>query len=143
MSQHPQVFVDSDVVISSLLSQSGAAYLLLHTNNLGLFISNISQRELAVVIIRLALDLEKLRELEKERLSIVVLETFPQAIENTYAKYVTDLNDAHIVAGAAKANVKFLITYNIKDYKIDKIKQDLDIVVLTPARFLQYLRSRN
>lgn len=30
---------------------------------------------------------------------------------------------------------------NTEDFKIEKIKQDLDIITLTPGNFLQYLRS--
>lgn len=42
-----KVFLDSDVIISSLISQKGAAYFLIQEKiNLKLIISNISQKEL-------------------------------------------------------------------------------------------------
>ena len=58
-----------------------------------------------------------------------------------FGQHSRDPNDAHIIAGAVKAKAQFLLTYNLKDYKIDKIKKDFGIIVTTPAKFLQYLRS--
>ncbi len=54
---------------------------------------------------------------------------------------VIDPNDAHILAGSKTAKAKFLVSYNIKHFMVDKIAEELKIVVLTPAKFLQYLRS--
>mgnify|MGYP002683098237 CR=1 FL=1 len=57
-------FVDSDVIISSLLSDQGAAYALLHQlSQSSLLISNFSERELAIVIARLNIASEKLDSL--------------------------------------------------------------------------------
>lgn len=125
-----KIFVDSDVVISSLLSNTGAAYQLLNTDNdVMKIISNLSQKELKIVMTRLNID-KPLPILE-----IVNIEDFRK-----YAVYSNDPFDTHIVAAADQAKAKFLITYNLKHYKIDKIKQDLDIIVMTPGTFLQYLR---
>lgn len=57
-------------------------------------------------------------------------------------KYVYDIDDSHIVMGAQKSNSKFLLTYNIKDYNIDLIKKDFDIIVFKPGIFIQYLRRK-
>ena len=64
-------------------------------------------------------------------------------ITNQYSKYVLDEHDSHVIAGAIEVNAKFLITYNLKHYNIDKIKADFGIVVLKPGNFLQYLRSKD
>lgn len=135
-----KIFVDSDVVISSLISTFGAAYFLVNSENLTLFISNLSFLELKIVTERLGIDRKKLNVLIK-RFNLVRLETTPERLKEKYKDYITDLNDAHIVAGAVKAKVKFLISYNIKHFKVDKIKRDLNIIVTTPAHLLQYLRS--
>lgn len=136
-----RVFVDSDVVISSLLSNIGAAYFLLQRANLGLFISNVSFAELKIVAKRLGIENEKLTSLVNARFTTVKLNKSLGEIKSHYKKYTHDENDAHIVAGAASAKAKFLITYNMRDFKIDNIKQDFGIICLRPAQFLQYLRS--
>lgn len=136
-----QVFVDSDVVISSLLSSTGAAYLLLNqTDALSLFISTLSQKELEVVSERLQINRKALDLLLSKRFSKVALPNIEE-VKKKYAEYVLDKNDAHIVAGAEKTQVRFLITYNTKHFKIDKIKNDFGIIIVTPGTFLQYLRS--
>lgn len=136
-----QIFVDSDVVISSLLSQFGASFSLLNSDSVKPIISPLSQKEIEIVCDRLNINKRKLTAVLKNKLHIVHVAGSLSEIKQSFTKYVFDINDSHIVAGAKAARVKFLITYNVKDFKIDKIKKDLDIVVLTPGKFLQYLRS--
>lgn len=136
-----RIFVDSDVIISSFMSQSGAAYFLLSTTSLQLFVSSLSKKELETVVKRLGIKSNMLAALIKNNLKVtMLLESLPQ-IKESFKQYVLDENDAHILAGAKAAKADFLITYNIKDFKIDKIKKDLGILTLTPGNFLQYLRS--
>lgn len=136
-----KVFVDSDVVISSLLSQKGAAYLLLNQQKDSFIISNISQKELEKVIDRLGINPDKLQTLIKKRFKVVKLGGNIIRIKNDFEIYSSDPNDIHIVAGATKAKAKFLLTYNLKHFQKQKIYDDLGIIVLTPAQYMQYLRS--
>jgi predicted nucleic acid-binding protein len=129
--------------ISSLISDKGAAYLLLNLiENLELIISNHSLKELEIVIKRLNIDHKKFITLSKQNLQIKKSSLTIPEHKQKYQKHVLDLNDAHIIGSAVETHVTFLITYNIKHFKIDSIKQAFDIVVLTPAMFLQYLRSQ-
>lgn len=135
------IFVDSDVIISSFMSQSGAAYFLLSTTSLQLFISSLSKKELETVVKRLGIKSNMLATLIKNNLKVtMLLESLPK-IKESFKQYALDENDAHILAGAKAAKADFLITYNVRDFKIDKIKKDLGILTLTPGNFLQYLRS--
>jgi len=137
-----KVFVDSDVVISSLISSTGAAFLLLNqTTDLELFISNTSKDELEKVVDRLDLSSVLLKQLTQTRFTIINLEKTLEEIKKDFEDYVLDIDDAHIVAGAKKAEVNFLISYNTKHFKVDKIKDDFNIILTTPSNLLQYLRS--
>ena len=136
-----RVFVDSDVVISSLISTSGAAYTLLHdTEEVQLHISNFSALELEKVVNRLQLDPEKLQTVISTRFAIVTVSQSYKKVREQFAAYVRDIDDAHIVAGAKKAKVMFLVSYNIRHFESEKLRQDFQIILLTPGRFLQYLR---
>lgn len=141
MKQPLPVFVDSDVVVSSLLSRSGAAFLLVHHPALKLVISDVSYQELAMVAERLGIAKRTLDELARKKFSVVKINVPRDQVKIRYGKYVTDPNDAHIVAGAVNEKTRFLISYNLKHFKTDLIKSDFDLLLLTPARFLQYLRS--
>lgn len=137
-----KVFVDSDVIISSLISSTGAASLLLNQmDQLKRLVSNISVKELEKVTERLNLDQEKLKNLIQEKFSIIQIKEPVKTIKARFAMYVFDIDDAHIVAGARKSNAQFLISYNTKHFKADKLKEDFNIILTTPANFLQYLRS--
>lgn len=138
-----KLFLDSDVIISSFLSSSGAAYLLIHdVGELDLYISNLSLKELSIVVDRLEIDKNLLNQVIAKRIQETTLKNSNKVIRAKYSDYVLDINDAHIVAGAKESQVRFLITYNLRHYKSDKIKEDFGIIVLTPAQFLQYLRSQ-
>lgn len=133
------VFLDSDVIISSLISSKGAAHFLIHNESeVDYYISTASKTELEKVVEELGLSQERLTELFDQKLGIIPLK---EAEINNYGDFVTDIYDAHIIAGATACKAQFLITYNLKHYKMDKIKANLNIRVLTPALFLQYLRS--
>lgn len=136
-----KVFIDSDVFISSLISQTGAANFIINEGSLQLFVSNLSIVEINEVTPRLGLEKIGVEVLLKKRFSKITLKDSLSKIKLMYNKYVTDIDDAHIVAGAEKGNVKFLISYNIKDFNTSKIKEDFGILVIRPAQFLQYLRS--
>lgn len=123
-----KIFVDSDVVLSSLISNKGAAYFLLNEAYLDLYISDISFGELE-------------RGVEKLNLNKNSLKEATEKIKLKFGNYVLDINDAHIVAGARKSKAKLIISYNIKDFNVSKLKKDLKIIIQTPSQFLQYLRS--
>ena len=131
------IFLDSDVIISSLISQKGAAYFLVNEPTKSTkFISSLSYKELCIVIKRLDLSRNKLDKcLSKiEKISITKSAKFDN--------YVFDLFDAHIVAGAVKSQSRFLISYNVRHFDVEKIKRDFNILVYSPGQFLQYLRSQ-
>jgi len=136
------LFIDSDVIISALLSNKGASYLLFKLANTTRLISNYSLKELSKVANRLNITQKKLN-LTTNKCSCITISENLEKIKLKYQKYVKDINDAHIINGAVNAKARYLITYNTKDYYSNLIKKDFNILILTPGMFLQYLRSQN
>jgi len=136
------VFIDTDVVIASLLSSTGAAHFLLNGSNLiKPFISDISYEEIEIVVKRLSINMNKLSLLMENNFQIIKLKYNKDEIKEKYLDFVFDINDTHILCGAEQAKVPFLITYNTKDFKHEKIKRELDINIITPGSLLQFLRN--
>lgn len=142
MTSKLEVFFDSDVIISSLISNKGAAYLLLNTTDVRPIISDFQQKELVVVVKRLDLNLNKLNNLLEKKFLVTKIKNSRLEINKHYLRYVLDPNDAHIVAGIAVSKPRFFVSYNLRHFKIDKIKTDFKAIPLTPAQLLQYLRLR-
>ena len=136
-----RVFVDSDVIISSFLSKTGAAYLLTHSKLVAPIVSQYSMQEIKKVCTRLKISMKHTNSAFKNYRQIII-PTDLKIIRTQYKKYTLDENDAHIIAGSVVAKVTFLVTYNLKHYKTEKIKRDFGITILTPAVFLQYTRSK-
>lgn len=141
MTHDTTAFIDSDVSISSLISQTGAAHLLLNQSRGTFYISNLSSEEINNVVKRLDLSVNLFNNLIKKRLQLVHLEKNLDKIRQEYRDFVLDENDAHVIAGAVKAKASFLLTYNKRHYRIDKIRDKLNMVIYAPAQFLQYIRS--
>jgi len=137
-----RVFVDSDVVVSSLISSTGAANFLINHIEIEPVISIHSITELQIVVQRIHVETGKIKLLIKNRFEVIEITKDVKVLKQSYEKFVTDKNDALIVTGAHSANVSYLISYNLKHFKIEAIKNKLDILVLTPALFLQFLRSQ-
>lgn len=142
MTSRLEIFFDSDVIISSLISNKGAAHLLLNSSAITPNASNIQQQELSIVAKRLNLNLKRLNSLIKDKFRILKIRIFNPEIKKRYLKYVLDPNDAHIVAGIAIAKPSFFVSYNLRHFRIDNIKTDFKSISLTPAQLLQYLRLR-
>ena len=138
-----RVFVDSDVIISSQLSSRGAAALLLKKQTGQFYGSNMQLEELKSVCGRLKIDFSKVKRLVMNRLQVVDLGNDVAQIRSKWGGYTLDVDDAHVVAGAVKAKAKFLLSYNLRHFKIEKLRRRLDLVCLTPGQFLQYWRSRS
>lgn len=134
------VFLDSDVVISSLLSRRGAAHLLIRQTDVQKWISNLSRKEIIIVAERLGIADEAAKQiLALPR--VVKLTDNADEIRKKFENYVDDPNDAHVVAGAVAAGVGYVVTYNLKHFRVENIRSDFELVVMTPGTFLQYLRS--
>ena len=137
------IFLDSDVVISSVLSKNGSAHFILASSMFECFVSNYSTKELRKVAERTDLDFKSIKAILDKNTKTSVLRGSLKSFKKEYGQFVRDEDDAHIVAGAHKSKSKFLLTYNAKHYDIDKIKAELGITVIKPGNFLQYLRSQN
>jgi len=138
----PVVFLDSDAIISSLLSSTGAAYACTQSSSIQKYISTLSYTELAVVCKRLKIEQSKLKKLVASECDVSEIPLTNESLQQRYKSFVYDPNDAHIIAGAVATKARFLITYNLKHFNAELIKREFAIIVLTPAQLLQYLRSR-
>lgn len=115
---------------------------MIHSPLITPIISSISKKEISIVSQRLRIDTNKVDNLLVNQVSIIKISSNINSIKKRYTPYVKDTNDTHIVAGAAQAQTKYLITYNIRHYMQDQIKEDFDILLMTPGAFLQYLRNK-
>lgn len=136
-----KVFLDTDVVISALLSQKGASFILLYKTRLKRIISKTIVEEVNEVSGRENIDKRSVRTI-LQKTKIIPLSLRKEKLLKTYSKYVFDEEDSHVVAGAHISKSDFLLTYNIRHYHVVKIKNDFGIKVIRPGEFLQYLRSQ-
>jgi len=135
-----KIFLDSDVIVSALLSEAGASFAILGNLRISKVVTNTIRAEVFEVARRLGIDLSQ-KDIFHD-LEIIALKLDKARLVETYIQYVLDKEDSHVVAGAHKSKVNFLLTHNLKHYRVDEIKTRLGIIVMRPGSFLQYLRSQ-
>lgn len=136
-----KVFLDTDVVISALLSDKGASYKLLNDTKFKKIISRAITKEVTEVSKRENINQSAVQTI-LEQTKITPLFLSKEKLLKTYSKYVFDEEDSHVVAGAHISKSDFLLTHNMRHYNVIRIKNDLGIKVMRPGDFLQYLRSQ-
>ncbi|MBI2009569.1 MAG: PIN domain-containing protein [Candidatus Chisholmbacteria bacterium] len=134
-----KVFLDSDVLVSALLSKTGASFKILQNSKITKIISKTIKKEIIDVATRSNINLPSKDIFQS--LKIITLKLEKPRLSQRYFPYVLDQEDSHVLAGAHKTKVKFLLTHNLKHYQVAKIRNDFGVSVMKPGLFLQYLRS--
>jgi predicted nucleic acid-binding protein len=130
-------FLDSDVIISALIPDRGAAYALLTQKGAtGLYTSPYVLSEVNRATTKHGLDKKRLELFG----GILKMGKGISSITNIRS-LVNDPNDEPIISATISNRCHFLVTYNLKDYQISEIKNRHNIIVLRPGDYLQHLRS--
>ncbi len=132
-----KVFLDSDVIVSAILSSKGASFEILQNTHIKKVISEVIRAEVTEVMERLKISSG---ESMLQGITIMKHTVKKTRIAQMYIPYVLDEEDSHVVAGAHRSTARFLLTHNVKHYHVEKIKQDFNVITMKPGVFLQYLR---
>ncbi|MCH7640844.1 putative toxin-antitoxin system toxin component, PIN family [Patescibacteria group bacterium] len=137
-----KVFFDASVILAGLMSKTGGSAVLLRLSEKG---------KLKTATSRLVLE-EVKRNIKKKlskRQLIVFAEWLkkakPQVVavsQNEIKKYkeIVASKDAHVIAGAVKTKVKYLVTLDKKHLlKINQEKTSLSFKILTPGDLINLL----
>ncbi len=134
-----RAFLDSDVLVSAQLSKNGASFAILGDNSIEKVVSQTIQTEVFDVLQRLG---KKPPGSNFFRgVSTIKLDLDKPRLVGMYVPYVFDQQDSHVVAVAHIGKAQFLLTHNVKHFDAEMIKRDLQVLVMKPGFFLQYLRS--
>lgn len=140
-----KIVLDSDVIIAGLISPKGAGNFIL-------------KNYLSLKSIKICTSKQQLKEIQKVlkrpefiwKPNLKLWKRFQKQTkkarikENTLSqtkKFVTDPYDSPILTLAITSKAKFLLTYNLKHYLANKIKENFGILVISPGHFLQLQRA--
>ncbi len=137
-----RVFLDTNVLIAGLASQTGASAAIL---DLG------EAEEIRVVISRQVLVeadrvfsakfpalLQRYRRFIKSLAPLLADDPSPQAVRA--AAKVIEPDDAPILAAAQQERVDYLVTLNTRHFMIPRVRAFLPAPIVTPAEFLSAFR---
>ncbi|MBL7159756.1 putative toxin-antitoxin system toxin component, PIN family [Candidatus Microgenomates bacterium] len=141
-----KLVLDSDVVIAGLISSKGAGHFLLSNflphKKVKIFTSKEQIKEIELVMRRPSFIWQANKKLwESFKKDSAKVKLSPKSIKKL-TNYLNDPSDVHILAAAISGKARFLLTYNIKHYQREKIKEDFNLLVVRPGFFLQYWRLR-
>jgi len=141
------IVLDSDVVISALISTKRAGNFILR---------KILNNEKQVKIITTTQQIKEIEKVLKSpqfvwRQDLKLWQKFKlktqkvklnQKLSKQALGFVNDTADCHILTSCLVGKTNFLLTYNLKDYKIKKIKNKFNLKVVNPGYFIQFLRTK-
>ncbi|HHT9124512.1 MAG TPA: PIN domain-containing protein [Candidatus Brocadiia bacterium] len=139
--RHVKVFLDSNVILSGLLSDKGAPRVLLDILSLGLpFLSGATGEYNMMEIERnLNTKLPKALPVFKTYFPTIRLKLLPlpnRKSVDTIAQWI-NAKDAPVLASALSWHADYLITGNIKDFDTQMLrKAGLSIKIVSPASFV-------
>lgn len=137
-----RIFLDSSVLISGIISQTGASSAILDLGEAGEIVIVLSKG----VLIETDKVFEKkfpdligdFREFIKSLSPVIIDDPTPQ--ETREAESVIHKDDALILAAAQKAEIHYLVSLDTKHFHGIKARQYLKNPIVTPAQFLTEFR---
>jgi len=136
-----KIFPDTDVLIPSLISKSGAAHFIVNELKVSKLTTQYSVDEMKAVVKRLKLSKKNTENIFAKGFETTKLSDSLSALAKSYEGYLLDKYDSHILAGAVVGKADFLLTYNLKHFKSDVIRKDFKLIVMCPGDFMQFIRS--
>ena len=139
------IFLDSSALIAGIISETGAAHVLLQlgeTENIALTISEVVLNETKRSIARKSHEnLEDVKkEIKKSRIRILQDPSYEEIQANLYL--MDDPDDVPILLAAIKAKVDYLATHDHKHFLDDpKVSERSGIKIGTPGDVLAWLRE--
>jgi putative PIN family toxin of toxin-antitoxin system len=136
-----QVVLDTNIIVSALRSRSGAASKLLR-----LIGTNRFEIHISIPLVFEYEDVLKRKEFQdwwsfqdaEDVVDYICSTAYHHKIWYLWRPYLSDAKDDLVLELALKANVKYIITYNVKDFKQ---AESLGIIPITPENFLHKLRK--
>jgi len=141
----PKVFIDTSVIFSSLLSNSGAsAKIFKSARSLDIFISQYVIDEVHDVLKQKAPHLLDSFEQMLRVKDFAITPAPRKRLVLKARKIISDPKDAPILAAAISAKVDYLVTLDKKDFINDaKVAERSGLTIVTPGQFVKLLKSNS
>lgn len=141
MAKRSKVFLDSNVILSGLLSDKGAPRIILDILSLGLPVLAGATGEYNIMEIErnLKKKLPSLIPAYNKYLPILNLEVVPLPSPDAVKKLIKHIaqNDAPVLASAISCKADYLVTGDKKDLSKPGLKRKFGFQILSPSDFVQ------
>jgi putative PIN family toxin of toxin-antitoxin system len=138
-----QVFLDTNVLISGLFSQTGASSAILDLGEAEEIVVVLSAQVLVeadrVFSAKFPQILEGYRRFIKNLAPHLVEDPQPKVVAN--AQKIIEADDAPILAAVKESGVDYLVTLNTRHFHTPKVRAYLPCPILTPAEFITVFRK--
>lgn len=138
-----RVFLDTSVLVSGVLSRSGASAAILDLGEAEEIMLVVSRQVLIeadrTFVVKFPLMVERYRAFIKNLAPLLADEPSSRAVKE--AAGVIDPNDAPILAAAQHERVDYLVTLNTKHFLIPKVRAFYAAPIVTPGEFLAVFRE--
>lgn len=146
MKKCPRVFFDTCVLIASVLNDEGASHFIIELGKKGFIEIIITTKVIEEARNSLLRKYGKNKVLDLydtvTTLKTSIHTTLETINENKFIEIISDSKDYHILAGADKYCVDYLLTFDRRHFFTSKIKNaNLPFEILLPGDFLKLFRK--
>ena len=142
-SERWRVFLDTSVLVSGVLSRTGASAAIFDLGEAQQIVPIVSQQVLVeadrTFLVKFPHLIERYRKLMENLAPLLADDPAPHAIKE--AALAIDLNDAPILAAAKQSKVEYLVTLNTKHFLTPKARAFYAAPIVTPGEFLTAFRA--
>ncbi len=138
-----RVFLDTNVIISGLLSRTGASAAILDLAEAEEIVAVVSRQVLVEADRVFAAKFPQLLERYRKFIKNLgpLLADDPSMREVEASKKIIDAADAPILAAAKKEGVNYLVTLNTRHFHTEKVRAFLPCPIFTPSEFIVAFRK--
>jgi len=148
MKEKLKVFLDTSALIAAILNQGGASRIIVELGKKKFINLILTPKVIQEARNNLLKKYGKNKILDLYRtISDLKKDIYPQPVakeENKFIDIISDPKDCHILAGATKYRVDYLLTFDRRHFFTDKIKNArLSFEIMLPGDFLKIYRNKS
>lgn len=138
-----RVFLDTSALMAGIVSARGAAREVMRLGEAGVFQLVVSEQVLRELDRNIAKKFPELADETRLYLSQLALELAPDPSPAEIRRYeaVIEAADRAILAAAVLARADWLVTWNTRDFLVDKVRASVPFPVVVPAGLLEAFKE--
>lgn len=134
-----RVFLDTSALVAGIVSSKGAARQVLRLGQAGVFQLVVSPQVLRELDRNITKKYPRFASASRAQIANIRPELCDEPKASAVRKFhgIIEKDDQAILAAAVEAKVEWLVTWNTRDFMVEKVAKSVDFKIVTPGQLLK------